>query len=369
MIGLRASWIGMTAVALLFFSCGKDEQASKTEASTKAIEGGLKATVLVVALDDEDNEIAYGSGFVVTKSGRIVTNQHVIENANSLIVRHSESVAGVPAKVFASDPLIDLAVLESDLKLPPLPLGDDGAVKVGDPIYAIGNPQGLEGTVSDGIVSAFREDDDVGRVIQITAAISSGSSGGPVINAKGEAIAVTVAYLQGGQNLNFAMPISSLKKVLEARKKTRNHHGTTQGFKKAPKFAPKSQLASYNELKIEIPSMEGHSAYHGEFGKMLPKNNDNLGRDKISSTSRFLVNRNGAFVAHNNGLEEVMFFKFKSSLVLVETYPKNDNIFIWTFHLGYKDQRGRYLATMIKTRGGLMTSTSHFWGMASIVGL
>ena len=96
---------------------------------------------------------------------------------------------------------------------PSLSLGNSDTVQVGETVYAVGNPQGLEGTFSQGIVSSIRQ---VGsdKVLQITAPISPGSSGGPVLNSKGEVIGVSVATFRGGQNLNFAIPSNYLKVLI-----------------------------------------------------------------------------------------------------------------------------------------------------------
>ena len=101
-----------------------------------------------------------------------------------------------------------------------LPLGSSVAVSVGDIVYAVGNPQGLEGTFSQGIVSSIREFDS-GRLLQITAPISEGSSGGPVISARGEVIGISVGQLDDGQNLNFAIPAEYLKNILDGEDKER----------------------------------------------------------------------------------------------------------------------------------------------------
>ena len=90
----------------------------------------------------------------------------------------------------------------------------NNSFEVGDAVYAVGNPQGLEGTFSQGIISSLREFKE-SKIIQITAPISPGSSGGPVLSAKGEVIGVSVATFRGGQNLNFAIPASYLSKLLE----------------------------------------------------------------------------------------------------------------------------------------------------------
>jgi hypothetical protein len=108
----------------------------------------------------------------------------------------------------------DLALLKAGgIKLPPLPLGDSETVAVGDEVYVVGNPLGLEGTFSNGIVSAIREIDGQ-KILQITAPISPGSSGGPVFDQRGEVIGIAVATFRGGQNLNLAIPVSYLSKLL-----------------------------------------------------------------------------------------------------------------------------------------------------------
>jgi hypothetical protein len=116
--------------------------------------------------------------------------------------------------ITAIDAERDLVVLKlSGARAPKLVLGDSEGVEIGDTVYAVGNPQGLEGTFSQGIVSGVRE---VGanKLLQVTAPISPGSSGGPVLNVRGEVIGVSVATFRGGQNLNFAIPSGYLKAML-----------------------------------------------------------------------------------------------------------------------------------------------------------
>jgi len=116
--------------------------------------------------------------------------------------------------ITAVDPQRDLVVLKiTAARWQALPLGDSDTIQVGESVYAVGNPQGLEGTFSQGIISSIR---DLGsdKLLQITAPISPGSSGGPVLNGKGEVIGVSVATFKGGQNLNFAIPSNYLKALL-----------------------------------------------------------------------------------------------------------------------------------------------------------
>jgi S1-C subfamily serine protease len=167
-----------------------------------------------------------GSGFVIDKSGRIVTNYHVIEGAQEVEVNFSGDDR-VPARVVGSDPSTDLAVLEIDAQaraLTPLPLGNSDAVRVGDSVVAIGNPFGLERTVTAGIVSALQREIlapngyTIDKVIQTDAPINHGNSGGPLLNAEGEVIGVNsqIESSSGGGNvgIGFAVPISTVREVV-----------------------------------------------------------------------------------------------------------------------------------------------------------
>jgi hypothetical protein len=164
--------------------------------------------------DANGQPLSLGSGFFV-RGGEIASNLHVVEGA----ARGYAKLVSEKAKydiegITAVDPYRDLVVLKISAARPQtLSLGNSDAVQVGEPVYAVGNPQGLEGTFSQGIVSSIRE---VGtdKLLQITAPISPGSSGGPVLNGKGEVIGVSVATFRGGQNLNFAIPSNYLKTLL-----------------------------------------------------------------------------------------------------------------------------------------------------------
>jgi len=167
-----------------------------------------------------------GSGFVINKSGHIVTNYHVIEGARQVEVNFSGDDR-VPARVVGSDPSTDLAVLEIDAQaraLTPLPLGNSDAVRVGDPVVAIGNPFGLERTVTAGIVSALQREITapngytIDKVIQTDAPINRGNSGGPLLSAEGDVIGVNsqIESSSGGGNvgIGFAVPINTVREVV-----------------------------------------------------------------------------------------------------------------------------------------------------------
>ena len=160
----------------------------------------------------------FGSGFVISSDGLIVTNQHVIDGAEKIvagfIIDDEIQIFDVKKIVNKREPPIDIAILKVEAdSLPSVPLGDPDFLSVGDPIYAIGNPEGYRNTISDGILSQRRSFNNVEH-LQITASISGGSSGGPVINEFGEVVGVATLYHRVGQNLNFAVPVNYVKDLL-----------------------------------------------------------------------------------------------------------------------------------------------------------
>ncbi|MEE2677732.1 MAG: DegQ family serine endoprotease [Myxococcota bacterium] len=159
-----------------------------------------------------------GSGFVISEDGYIVTNNHVIENVDSIQVLFRDE-REFEAEVIGRDPKTDLALLriETDDKLFALPLGDSESVRPGEWVVAIGNPYGLEHTVTAGIVSAKHRIIGQGSYddfIQTDAAINPGNSGGPLINLRGEVIGINTAINPRANTIGFAVPINMAKGVL-----------------------------------------------------------------------------------------------------------------------------------------------------------
>jgi serine protease Do len=164
-----------------------------------------------------------GTGFVVDKNGVILTNNHVVEGADSVLVKLSDE-REFAGKVVGTDPQTDIAVVRTDAKdLRPLPLGDSDAMEVGDWVVAIGNPFGLSHTVSAGIISAkgrTRQDvplDPAGYYdfLQTDASINPGNSGGPLLNLSGQVVGMNSAIRGGGaQGIGFAIPINMIKQLL-----------------------------------------------------------------------------------------------------------------------------------------------------------
>ena len=177
-------------------------------------EKALAATVYLEMQNSNGVPLGFGSGFFVGDN-LIATNYHVIEGA----ARGSAKLVGQFSTytiegVTATDKTNDLALLKVTVSgIKPLPLGNSSDVKIGETVYVAGNPKGLEGTFSNGIISS-RRDPYTKERLQMTAPISPGSSGGPVLNSKGEVIGVSFMTLVGGQNLNFAIPSRYLTELL-----------------------------------------------------------------------------------------------------------------------------------------------------------
>jgi len=157
-----------------------------------------------------------GSGFVVSGDGRIVTNMHVIRGADQATVQTAAGKQYDKVELMAADEVHDLVVLRIHARgLKPLPLGDSATARPGAHVVAIGHPLGLGNTVSDGLISAVREISPQRLLLQISAPISPGSSGGPLFNDDGEVIGISTLVISGGQNLNFAVPINAVKPLLK----------------------------------------------------------------------------------------------------------------------------------------------------------
>jgi len=170
------------------------------------------SVVLIMSFDSNNQPLAIGSGFYVDDGSKIATNLHVVSGAQAVRVKKSDGEVFRASVILGVDSTHDLALLEADVSGKPIPLSQR-APEIGEDVIAIGNPKGLEATLSKGIVSGVRNDQ--GSVFyQVTAPISPGSSGGPVIDRNGEVIGVSTFYVQGGQNLNFAMPSAYIHKLL-----------------------------------------------------------------------------------------------------------------------------------------------------------
>jgi serine protease Do len=170
------------------------------------------AVVEIVAIDEKGSTTRLGTGFFISPDGQAVTNRHVIEGAASVAAVNNNGAIFLFDRMVAQPAGVDLAILKfraSDV--PFLKLGKSTTAVEGQKVIVIGNPTGLTGTVSDGIISAFREKRSL---IQITAPISPGSSGSPVMDEDGQVIGVATLQIVEGQNLNFAVAVEKVSAAL-----------------------------------------------------------------------------------------------------------------------------------------------------------
>ncbi len=231
------------------------------------------AVVVVVIYNEKSEQVSQGSGFVVRSDGVIVTNYHVITDTGDIKIKAGANIMSVEGVVFA-DKDNDIIILKAKAeKLQTVKTGDAGKVTVGEKIYVISSPQGLENTISDGIISGIREITPGKKMLQISAPISPGSSGGPVFNNDGEVIGIATFIISKVQNINFATPINVINGTITDRKITKLkdsgiedpkkiwgywfHVGLTnsnsgkweeamKAFKEAIKIQPDLEYAHYN---------------------------------------------------------------------------------------------------------------------------
>jgi len=214
---------------------GEENAAAEKEA---AFDLWVERDVKELSVEDNVNRIgegvvlvrvpgALGSGFIIHKGGYAITNAHVVENEQdvALTILHKTD-QGFDKKVFkkveivAVNPHVDLALLKIDREelgtfdLTVVPFGEVDGVKQGENVFAIGNPLGLERSVSEGIVSNRNRASKGMTYIQTTAAVNPGNSGGPLFNLKGEMIGVTSWIIVGSEGLNFAIPVNRVKEFL-----------------------------------------------------------------------------------------------------------------------------------------------------------
>ena len=170
----------------------------------------------------ERKAASLGSGFIIKEDGIVITNNHVIANAEDILIRVGDKEYG--AEVIGADPYMDLAVLRMKTKdkFKPVSFGDSSKARVGDWVVAIGNPFGLGGTVTSGIISARNRQIGLTRYedfIQTDASINQGNSGGPLFNLKGEVIGVNTAIIAPGQSgsigIGFAIPANAASNVID----------------------------------------------------------------------------------------------------------------------------------------------------------
>ena len=262
-----------------------------------------------------------GSGFVITRSGVILTNNHVIAGAVKITVAFADNQT-VTAKVIGKDPDDDLALLKVNpdgLQLVPLPLGNSDTVAVGDPTAAIGNPFGLPRSLTTGVVSALQREIqapnsfEIDNVIQTDAPINPGNSGGPLINAQGQVIGINSQIETGGGSgsgsvgIGFAIPINTALAVIPQIERTGK---VIQGFLGIttttvdPAFTPLRLGASYGALiqTVQSPSPAARAGLRA--GNLLVTLADGI--TQVYSGGDIIVSLDGRRIASASSLENAI---------------------------------------------------------------
>ena len=233
---------------------------SVTQAVAIDVKSVFEATrpsvLLIVAYDENDQPTGMGSGFFFGDTKTIATNLHVVQNAAKLAIKLSSGETGWIDTVLGVDAERDLALLQSNVTGTPIKAAGR-LPDIGEDILAIGNPSGLEGTVSTGIISGIRTEDG-SQYFQITAPISPGSSGGPIIDEHNEVLGVSTFYLDGAQSLNFAMPAAYLTKLY-----SKKSEATLAALKSSTNSALKRVEGN---VKIMFAEME---YYPGDFSDLM----------------------------------------------------------------------------------------------------
>jgi Do/DeqQ family serine protease len=214
-------------------------------------------------------QVAAGSGFLISDTGWVLTNNHVVAGASKIQVTLTNREV-YTAKLVGTDPAIDVALLKVDAgkKLPALALGDSERTRVGDPVMAIGNPLRFAGTVTVGVLSAkgrrgISDDPTTASIqdlLQTDAAINFGNSGGPLLNAGAEVIGINTAMIQPAQNIGFAVAINSVKQILPQLEKS----GKVERGMLGVRIGPVDQDI---EQAFKLPSLDGAFVESVDAGK------------------------------------------------------------------------------------------------------
>ena len=211
-----AIWL---VIALLLITVGTiGFLIAKENKKSMSIADAALSVLYLEICDDENTVIATASGFIIGDGTTLITNYHVIDGAHHIIAHTPDGESSVEIHtVLAYDEKADLAVLECEncIEVQPLLMGDSDALRQGDKVYAVGYPLGLANTLSDGVVSSRYLNDNNIDILQITAAISDGSSGGALFNESGQVVGVICASYVNGQNLNIAIPSNTVQRIMQ----------------------------------------------------------------------------------------------------------------------------------------------------------
>ena len=219
---IRLALLAITALGLVLFVFRGDIFETSFSEDSDAIEQASASVVKLYCFDDAGDLCATGSGFAVFDDGIILTNYHVIESgAYQVVAECDDGYVFEMSSIVTYDEALDIAILKTDYYtgLDTLEIGSSVRLERGENLVAIGSPLGLKNTVSKGVFSGYTLEGDV-EMLQFTASISSGSSGGALFNDEGEVIGITTATYVDGQNLNLSVPIEHAENLWSGRHRT-----------------------------------------------------------------------------------------------------------------------------------------------------
>ncbi|KAF0142137.1 MAG: TPR repeat-containing protein [Stygiobacter sp.] len=297
---------------LLIYSPNTFSQSLTAEQIYKKVSN---AVVVVHAYDENNRLASQGSGVVLNDKGYVVTNYHVLSGNDRLEILHGKEV--VPyVDIIGIDVEKDILILKIDAKkFPSVKVGDSKNLNIGQRVYAIGSPMGLENSISEGIISGLRSVDELQRnFIQITASISPGSSGGAVVNNKGELIGISTLTAKEGQNLNFAIPIDDVLNVEISSYSKNNAYKNFELFFKGSEAIDKNDYsAAIRYFSLYIQKYPNNEVAHYNLGisKVRLKNYQSAIQD-FNKAVELNPNFTDAYI--NRGIAKYYFEDYKGAI-------------------------------------------------------
>jgi putative serine protease PepD len=287
-----------------------------------------------------------GSGFIIDKEGHIVTNNHVVEGAENVEVTLFDKTV-TKAEIVGLDPLNDLAVIRIKVdadKLHPVDMSFSEQLKVGQRAIAIGNPYGLDWTLTAGVISALGRSLQISQdrimydVIQTDAAINPGNSGGPLLNSHGQLIGVNSAMRQGAQNIGFAIPLSTVRRVVpELIQNGRYRHAWLglAGYSLFPELSQRLELPVEKGILIAQVVANGPAAQAGLRGA---NREAVLGNTRLYVGGDILVEIDGVAIDSNEALREFLETRTRVSQQVEVKFYRGDKVMTARATLSEREQ-------------------------------
>jgi S1-C subfamily serine protease len=309
----------------------------------------LSSVVTVLSYDGDGKQFGLGSGFIVSEDGLIVTCYHVIQNASAVEVRNSEIGNYRVKGAVAVDREMDIAVLKITAEdLPAVPLGDSDRVKLGQGVVAIGNPKGLTGTISAGLISQIREEEDV-TFLQTSAPIYPGNSGGPLINKHGEVIGVVAARVADGPTLGLALPINYVTRALKPDAPIKYTIGDVARIEKRISEEEKEEKLD----KVIRENFEQYKDPNGLFSLVVPKNWQTQ-RDKYWNDDRTVLSYETVIAPKDASLAQLGGYVSEGLRIQFRLPPEGK---VWTSE-GIEQWRNSLGQDMVKSNPGFALTDS-----------